>query len=74
MTDKKKPYDVLVAEEYSIDGEIRTKFYSVGVAFENSKGGFNVELPAGIALSGRFVVLPRRSSAESAPEGHESPA
>lgn len=65
MTDKKKPYDVLVAEEYSVGGEVRTKFYTAGVAFENSKGGLNVELPAGIALSGRFVILPRRAGSES---------
>lgn len=65
MSNSKKPYDVLVAEEYTAgEGEIRTKFYSVGVAFENSKGGMNVELPEGIALSGRFVILPRKDRAQ----------
>lgn len=56
----KKPYDVVVFEEFEQNGEKRTKGYTVGVAFENPNGGFNVTPAPGVALCGRFSILPRK--------------
>ena len=60
-----KPHNILVAREYTIDGgEVKTEWLRVGVAFENKSGGFNCELPAGIGLTGKFVILPRKDRTE----------
>lgn len=59
----KQPYDVLIAEEYTnSNGEVKTKFYTVGVAFEREKGpGMSIEIAAGISITGRAVIMPRKS-------------
>lgn len=60
-----KPHDILIAREYTdSNGEVRTSYYRAGVAFENSKGGFNGEVAEGLALTGRFIILPRKDRAE----------
>lgn len=60
-----KPHNVLVAREYTnANGEVKTEWMRVGVAFANSSGGFNCELAEGIGLTGRFVILPRKDRAE----------
>lgn len=61
----KKPYDVLIAEEYEHKGEKRTKFYNVGVMFENDREGWTLNIPEGISISGRVVILPRKEKAQS---------
>lgn len=62
----KKPYDVCVTEKYTnTNGEEKTKFYQVGVAFEIESGGMSVILPEGISLGGRFVILPRKNQGGS---------
>ena len=70
MSDEKKPYNILVAREYTTgNGEVKTRFHDAGVAFKTKSGeGFNCEVVDGLALTGRFVILPRsdRPSAESA--------
>lgn len=61
----KKPHNILVAREYTDgNGEVKTEWLRVGVAFPNKKDGFNCELPAGIGLTGKFVILPRMDRAE----------
>ncbi|WP_230169690.1 hypothetical protein [Roseomonas sp. CECT 9278] len=62
MSDKKKPYDVLIVEEY---GEGKTKFYNVGVAFERDEGGMSVLIPPGISVSGRLTIMARKEKAEA---------
>lgn len=57
----KTPFDVVVFEEYERDGEKKSKGYTVGVAFENQGGGFTVTPAPGVALCGRFSILPRKS-------------
>lgn len=56
----KKPYDVVVFDEYERDGENKSRGYTVGVAFENQGGGFTVTPVPGVALCGRFSILPRK--------------
>ena len=67
MSDKKKPYDVVVFEKYTdkTTGEEKSKSYQVGVAFELEGGGFSVQLPEGIAITGRCSILPRREKADA---------
>lgn len=60
----KKPFDICVIETYEHGGEERTSFHRVGVAFENDKGGFSGQTFPGVAVTGRFVILPRREKAE----------
>ncbi|VVS99829.1 hypothetical protein [Hoeflea sp. EC-HK425] len=65
---KNKPFDVCVPEKYQTDnGEEKTKYYQVGVAFEIESGGMSVILPEGISLSGRFVIFPRKDRHEPTP-------
>lgn len=59
MTDKKQPFDVLVPEKYTHDGEDKIKFYRVGVAFE-AEDGMDLILPEGISLSGRVHIRARK--------------
>ena len=56
----KKIYDALIAEDYEHKGEKRTKFYNVGVMFENDREGWTLTIPAGVSISGRVVILPRK--------------
>lgn len=55
-------YDIFVRDEYSSDGEARSKFYNVGTAFTPKDGdGLNCEIPPGLAVSGRFFIRPRKA-------------
>lgn len=50
-------YNVSVVTEYEANGEKKSKWTTVGVAFPHKDGkGFNVELIPGVAVSGKFVV------------------
>lgn len=60
-----KPHNILVTREYTnSNGEVKTEWLRVGVAFPNKQDGFNCELAEGIGLTGRFVILPRKDRAE----------
>ena len=68
----KTPHNVLVARKYTnSNGEEKTEWLRVGVAFQNEKGGFNCEVTEGIALTGRFMILPRLDRAEDDGPAHE---
>ncbi len=55
-----KPHNILVARKYTnSNGEEKTDWCRVGVAFPNEKDGFSCTVTEGIALTGRFVILPR---------------
>lgn len=69
MTDKAIPHNILVFREYTdkASGEVKSRSHEVGTAFKTKDGsGFNCQLVEGIALTGRFTILPRadRSSGE----------
>ena len=61
-----KVFDIVVAEEYELKdtGEVKTAFHRVGVAFPLKDGGLRCQLPAGIGLTGNFLVFPRKARAE----------
>lgn len=55
-----KPYDVLKVEEYTTsNGEVKAKFHTVGVAFENTDS-ITVMLFPEIAVMGRLIIKARR--------------
>ena len=61
----KKTYNVLKPREYTnSNGEVKKAFVEVGAAWDIETGGMSIELHEGIALSGRFVILPRKDKAE----------
>lgn len=64
MSEQNKPLNILVAREYESGGEKRTQWINAGVAFKTKGGdGFNCEVVAGLALTGRFMILPRSDRA-----------
>ena len=61
----KKTYNVLKPREYTnSNGEVKKAFVEVGAAWDIETGGMSIELHEGIAVSGRFVILPRKDKAE----------
>ena len=61
----KKTYNVLKPREYTnSNGEVKKAFVEVGAAWDIETGGMSIELHEGIAVSGRFVILPRNDKAE----------
>lgn len=61
----KKTYNVLKPREYTnSNGEVKKAFVEVGAAWDIEAGGMSIELHEGIAVSGRFVILPRKDKAE----------
>jgi len=43
---------------------VKKAFVEVGAAWDIETGGMSIELHEGIAVSGRFVILPRKDKAE----------
>lgn len=73
-----KPHNIVVPREYTTgNGEVKTEWLRLGVAFPNKQGGFNCELPAGVGLTGKFIILPRKERAEddgaTEPENNDIP-
>jgi len=61
----KKTYNVLKPREYTnSNGEVKKAFVEVGAAWDIEAGGMSIELHEGIAVSGRFVILPRKDKTE----------
>lgn len=62
-----KPLNILVSREYTdSNGEVRQDWMRVGVAFPHKSGeGFNCEVAEGLALTGKFVILPRKDRDEA---------
>lgn len=60
----KRTYNVLKPREYTTgNGEVKKHFIEVGAAWDIESGGMSIELHEGIAVSGRFVILPRKDKA-----------
>ena len=65
MTNK-PTHDILLAEEYeAADGEVKSNFTRIGSAWTKESGAMSCQLREGLAVSGRFVILPRREKAEA---------
>lgn len=65
---KKQIYDIVVFEEYTekTTGEVKSKSYQVGVAFESAQSNaLNCVIPDGISVSGRFTILPRKEKTDA---------
>lgn len=61
----KKTYNVLKPREYTnSNGEVKKAFVEVGAAWDIEAGGMSIEIHEGIAVSGRFVILPRKDKTE----------
>lgn len=60
-----KPYDILIPKVYiDSNGEERTTYYRCGVAFENSKGGMNLEIVPNMTITGKAIIMPRQDRAD----------
>ena len=58
----KKTYNVLKPREYTNgNGEVKKHFIEIGAAWDlDSSDGMSIELHEGIAVTGRFIILPRK--------------
>ena len=62
----KPTHDVCIAEDYTTgDGEEKAYFTNVGSAWIKDSGNISVELRAALALTGRFVIMPKRERENS---------
>lgn len=62
MSENKQQYNLLHTREFNVEGEKypKTVYTKIGRAWE-IKGGFSIEIDAGLALTGRAVILPRKA-------------
>ncbi len=56
----KTPYDILIGENYTKEGEEKTAWHKAGVCFELENGGFSGEVTKGLALTGKFIIKKRK--------------
>lgn len=66
MSDNKEPYDVLLPEEYTDgNGEVKTSWTNVGVAFKNKDGEtFSIIPASGLAITGKVIIRKRKERDE----------
>ena len=58
---KRPTHDILLAEDYeATDGEQKASFTNIGGAWLKDSGAISCQLRDGLAVSGRFVILPRK--------------
>lgn len=58
---KSMRYDIIVFESFEYKGQKRHKAHRVGSATTSPKGGFVLYIPAGIAITGRVLVVPEKT-------------
>ena len=58
---KSMRYDVIVFESFEYKGQKRHKAHRVGSATTPPKGGLVLYIPAGIAITGRVLVVPEKT-------------
>jgi len=57
----KPTHDVLLAENYkNSNGEEKSYFTNIGSAWVKDTGTISCEVRDGLAVSGRFVIMPKR--------------
>lgn len=63
----KPTHDILLAENYTskATGEEKASFTNIGSAWLKDSGAISCEMREGLAVSGRFVILPKREKADS---------
>lgn len=55
-------HDILLAEDYeAADGEQKASFTNIGGAWLKDSGAISCQLREGLAVSGRFVILPKKA-------------
>lgn len=54
-------FDIIVFEAFEFKGQRRHKSYRVGSAAKSPKGGYILYIPAGIALTGRVMMVPEKT-------------
>lgn len=66
MSENKEPYDVLLPDEYTDgNGEVKTSWSRVGVAFKNKDGDtFTIIPAAGLAITGKVIIRKRTARDE----------
>ncbi|MFZ6047409.1 hypothetical protein ACFW0H_14985 [Pseudomonas sp. CR3202] len=61
MASNKPAYEAFIATQKGEGKNIKTFWHKVGVIWMNNTGtGFNLDIPPGISISGRVVLLPYR--------------
>lgn len=61
-----KYLNVFVQEQFESNGEQKSNYTKVGVAFPHDKGdGFNLKITPGISISGDLVVFPPKGNENS---------
>ena len=62
----KPTHDILLAENYTTSqGEEKSHFTNIGSAWAKDSGAISCEIRDGLAVSGRFVILPKKDKAKS---------
>lgn len=57
----KPTHDILLAENYNdAQGEEKSYFTNIGSAWVKDTGTISCEIREGLAVSGRFVIMPKR--------------
>ncbi|WP_416193502.1 hypothetical protein [Nitrobacter sp. TKz-YC01] len=54
-------YDLIVFEDFTYQGQKRSRAFRVGTAVASSKGGFVMYIPAGVSLTGRVLAVPEKT-------------
>jgi len=54
-------YDLIVFDSFEYKGKKRHKPHRVGTAIASAKGGFALYIPAGIAITGRVMMVPEKT-------------
>ena len=67
-------FDAFITEEYEQNGKTKARFFNVGVAFPAKKGnGFDLIVPAGLAITGRVSIRERKGQPEAGADADEIP-
>ena len=62
----KPTHDILLAENYTTaNGEEKSHFTNIGSAWAKEGGAISCEIRAGLAVSGRYVILPKKDKVEA---------
>lgn len=62
----KPTHDILLAENYTTaNGEEKSYFTNIGSAWAKEGGAVSCEIRTGLAVHGRFVILPKKDKPEA---------
>jgi hypothetical protein len=67
-------YDAFVTEEYEQNGEKKSRFFNIGVAFPAKKGnGVDLIVAQGISVTGRVSIRERKGQSVAGADADEIP-